>query len=171
MKDTYKFWKKIWDSKGNSESVDLLFLDGYDHLDANFNSKDIVDNIISSLDIPKGSKILEVATGCGFLAREFSNDYKFVGIDYSEPIIKKHKELFNHEVYVCESNNIMFEEDSFDFVFCYGLFQYLPNVDYALKTIQEICRVSKSGVFIGDLKNKKTRDTHFVFPKDLLVGS
>ena len=51
-------------------------------------------------------------------------------------------------------------------MFCYGLFQYLPDLTYANDTIKEMCRVSKNGVFIGDLKNKKTRDTHFVFPKE-----
>ena len=165
MKNSYDFWKKIWDSKGNSDSKDLLFLDGYDHLGVEFSSRDIVENIIKTLGISNGSSILEVGCGCGFLARELNSNFKFVGVDYSESIIEKHKELFDHEVYTCESNNLLFEDNTFDYVFCYGLFQYLPNNEYAKETISEMCRVSRHGVFIGDLKNLKTRETHFVFPK------
>ena len=112
-----------------------------------------------------GSSILEVACGCGFLAREFSENYQYVGIDYSESIVKKHKELFDHEIYVGESSSLQFENNSFDYVFCYGLFQYLPDINYAQQTIGEMFRVSRKGIFLGDLKNKKTRSTHFVFPR------
>ncbi len=167
--NNYQFWKSIWDSKGNSESTDLLFLDGYEHLGSDFSSAQITSQIIESLNIEKNSSILEVATGCGFLARELNENYRFVGVDYSEAIINKHKKLFNHEVYVCESNNLFFEDNSFDYVFCYGLFQYLPNTIYAEQTISEMHRISKKGIFLGDLKNKKTRDTHFVFPKKSLI--
>lgn len=166
MKNNFSFWKKIWNSKGNSDSEDLLFLDGYEHLGVDFSSKKITDNIVSTLSIPIGSKILEVGCGCGFLSREFSNDYDYVGIDYSDPIIKKHKSLFKHKVYTCDANELFFEDNSFDYVFCYGVFQYLPDLEYANKVVSEMLRVARSGVFIGDLKNKKTRETHFVFPKE-----
>jgi len=169
LSDNYKFWKNVWDAKGNSNSEDLLFLDGYDHLDAEFSSKKITNKIINNLKVEKGSSILEVACGCGFLARDLNDDYNFVGVDYSESIIKKHKELFDHEVYVCESNNLKFKADSFDYVFCYGLFQYLPDSDYAKQTIEEMSRVARKGVFIGDLKNIKTRETHFVMPKKQFI--
>ena len=64
------------------------------------------------------------------------------------------------------SNRLLFDDGSFEYVFCYGLFQYLPNEQYAISTILEMDRVSSKGILIGDLKNKKTRDTHFVFPKN-----
>ena len=168
-KDNYKFWKNIWDSKGNSDSEDLLFLDGYEHLDVEFNSKEITDHIIENLKIEDESSILEVGCGCGFLARELNDNYRFVGVDYSESIIQKHKQLFDHEVYICESNNLIFEDKSFDYVFCYGLFQYLPDNDYARQTLKEMERVSRKGIFVGDLKNEKTRDTHFVFPREQFI--
>ena len=167
MKKNYQFWKNIWDSKGNSNSTDLLFLDGYEHLGTDFSSKKIVDEIINHLQIEDGSSILEVACGCGFLSRELNENYKYVGVDYSEPIIQKHKSMFNHEVYVNQSNDLQFDDNSFDYVFCYGLFQYLPDDKYADETIKEMLRVSTKGVFIGDLKNKKTRDTHYVISKSI----
>lgn len=117
MKNNFNFWKNVWDSKGNSDSENLLFLDGYEHLGIDFSSKKITDDIISTLQIPIGSSILEVGCGCGFLSQEFSGKYNYVGIDYSDSIIKKHKSLFNHEVYTCNANNLFFEDKSFDYVF------------------------------------------------------
>ena len=160
----YKFWKEIWNSKGSSESTDLLFLDGYEHLDSDFSSKQIANEIIETLGIRKTNTVLEVACGCGFLSREFNDYCNYVGVDYSEAIIKKHKIMFNHEVFTCEANNLFFDDNSFDYVFCYGLFQYLPNLIYAEKTISELFRVSKKGIYLGDLKKTKTRDQHFVYP-------
>ena len=160
----YRFWKKVWNSKGESNSVDLLFLDGYEHLECNFSSQQIVQEISNSLKIKKTDRVLEVACGCGFLSREFQRLCIYVGVDYSKPIIEKHKKLFNHEVYVCESNKLFFDDNSFDHVLCYGLFQYLPNMEYAEQTIAEFDRVSKNGIYLGDLKKTRTRAQHFVYP-------
>jgi ubiquinone/menaquinone biosynthesis C-methylase UbiE len=158
------FWKNIWDSKGKSGSNDLLFLDGYEHLKIKFSSKEIVTQILGHLDATPPGTILEVGCGAGFLAREIQ-DFHYTGIDYSVPIIEKHKELFpHHNVMVSEASSLPFADDAFDHVFCYGLFQYLPDRHYADKTIQEMERVCKSGIFLGDLKSEKTRDTHFVYP-------
>tara|TARA_Y100001963_G_scaffold159287_1_gene262337 strand:- start:15936 stop:16520 length:585 start_codon:yes stop_codon:yes gene_type:complete len=163
------FWKNIWDTKGNSDSTDLLFLDGYEHLNIEFNSKELCDKIASLGEFQYGEKILEVGCGCGFLARELQVHYAYTGVDYSEPIINKHKELFpTHCITVADSNSLPFEDNSFDRVFCFGLFQYLPNEAHALQTIQEMQRVSRNTVFLGDLKESTTREEHFVFPKEKL---
>ena len=72
------FWKKIWDEKGRSDSTDLLYLCGWEHLGIPIDSKMIVDKIISKLDIKSGDSILEVGCGAGFLSREFKDfDYVF----------------------------------------------------------------------------------------------
>tara|TARA_A100001515_G_scaffold32182_1_gene25082 strand:+ start:393 stop:986 length:594 start_codon:yes stop_codon:yes gene_type:complete len=160
------FWKKIWDKKGLSESTDLLFLDGYEHLKIQFSSFEICKKIISLSDIKVGDSILEVGCGAGFLSREFQNDYNYVGVDYSSPIIDKHRQLFpKHEILVSNSNDLPFANEHFDFVFCFGLFQYLKDMDHAKQTISEMYRVSKNGIFLGDLKSEKTRKEHFVYPK------
>ena len=154
---TNNFWREIWDSKGRSDSNDLLFLDGYEHLTQRFDSKEISDRILQELNASAGDTILEVGCGAGFLARELQN-FKYIGVDYSGPIIEKHKELFpHHNVMVSEASSLPFADDAFDHVFCYGLFQYLPDRHYADKTIQEMERVCKGGIFLGDLKSEKTR--------------
>lgn len=168
MSDNHQFWKEIWDSKGNSDSTDLLFLDGYEHLGLDFDSSEICLKILNELEAKKGDSILEVGCGAGFLAREMQH-LDYLGVDYSSPIIEKHKKLFpGHSVLTSESSNLPFEDGSYDYVFCFGLFQYLPGYEYAEKTIQEMTRVSRKAVLLGDLKDKTTRETHYVFPKDVL---
>lgn len=163
------FWKNIWDAKGNSDSTDLLFLDGYEHLNIEFNSKSLCEKIVALSEFKYGEKILEVGCGCGFLARELQIHYAYTGVDYSESIINKHKELFpTHCVDVADSSSLPFEDNSFDRVFCFGLFQYLSDEESAVKTINEMQRVSRNTVFLGDLKESTTRQEHFVFPKEKL---
>lgn len=168
--NNYNFWKEVWDSKGNSDSSDLLFLDGYEHIGKKINSHLIVEEIIKILNIKDNDSILEVGCGCGFLSREFQKDYDYTGVDYSLAIINKHKNIFkSHKVYVSEANDLFFKDKTFDHVFCFGLFQYIPNLKYADTVIDEMMRVSSKSVFLGDLKFKKTRETHFVYPKDRLL--
>ena len=118
------FWKNIWDEKGNSVSEDLLYLCGWEHLNLDIDSKQIVNRIVDIMDIKKGDSVLEVACGAGFLSRNFQ-DFEYTGVDYSESLIKKHKNLFPiHDVLVAESHSLPFGSSSYDKVFCSGLFKY-----------------------------------------------
>lgn len=164
-----QFWKNIWDSKGESDSTDLLFLDGYDHLDISFNSKQICERIIELTHIQARSSILEVGCGAGFLSRDLQH-YRYSGVDYSQKLIDKHLHLFpSHNVSVSEASNLPFEDNLFDLVFCFGVFQYFPNKTYANESINEMYRVSKNMIFFGDLKARASRDTHFVYPLEELT--
>ena len=52
------FWKNIWNDKGESKSNDLLYLCGWEHLDVSIDSKQIVNNIITKMNIQKNDYIL-----------------------------------------------------------------------------------------------------------------
>ena len=161
------FWKQVWDSKGMSEESNLLFLDGYEHLEVSIDSKVICRAIAESVGILDGESILEVGCGAGFLARELSTDYNYLGIDYSAPIIEKHLKLFpSHNVWVSEANNIPFADDSVDYAFCFGVYQYLPDEEYAMKMVSEMKRVSRKGILMGDLKDLATRKQHLPCPRE-----
>lgn len=164
------FWKDIWDTKGASSSSDLFFLDGYDHMKTSFDAAVVCRRIADILHLHPANSILEVGCGCGLLAKEFHRCCNYMGVDYSSNIIKKHQELFSgHRVMVGQANDLPFEDSSFDFVFCFGVFQYLPNEGYASKAIGEMQRVAKRKIFLGDLKTQATRDTHFVYPQKSLL--
>jgi ubiquinone/menaquinone biosynthesis C-methylase UbiE len=163
-----QFWKDIWDSKGASDSADLLFLDGYDHLEIVFDSQKICDSIIELTNTNSGDSILEVGCGAGFLAKELQH-YNYVGVDYSQNLVNKHLSLFpTHNIITSEANRLPFKDNFFDLVFSFGVFQYFPDKTYADESINEMSRVSKNTVFLGDLKRKASRDTHFVYPVEEL---
>lgn len=169
MNNTYLFWKNIWDLKGSTDTKDLLYLDGYEHLDVHFDSSQIVEKIVKTCGIVHSDTVLEVGCGAGFLSREMQK-YQYTGIDYSETLIERHRELFpSHKVGVSEANNLPFEDSSFDVVFCFGVFQYFPSEEYAAKVISEMHRVSRRVIFIGDLKKSKTRSEHLVYPRKKFI--
>lgn len=153
----FKFWKSIWDKKGNSKEEDLLYLDGYEHLDYDFSSVDICSKIKEMINIEDEDKVLEVGCAAGFLSQNFKN---YVGVDYSLSLLKKNKSFFDKKVINCEADNLPFEIDSFDKSFVFGVFQYFPNLKYASKVIEEMKRVTKGGIFIGDIKRDSLQKKH-----------
>ena len=162
------FWKNIWDKKGKSNSTDILYLCGWEHLDIEIDSKQIVNTIIKEMNIQEDDSILDIGCSAGFLSRDFQK-YNYTGVDYSEPLIEKHKTLFpDHNVKVAEANSLPYESNSFNKVFCSGVFQYLPDEQYAFDVIDEMKRVAIDSIMLVDLKSKVTNDKHFVFSKDTL---
>ena len=130
--------------------------------------KQIVNTIIKEMNIQEDDSILDIGCSAGFLSRDFQK-YNYTGVDYSEPLIEKHKTLFpDHNVKVAEANSLPYESNSFNKVFCSGVFQYLPDEQYAFDVIDEMKRVAIDSIMLVDLKSKVTNDKHFVFSKDTL---
>jgi ubiquinone/menaquinone biosynthesis C-methylase UbiE len=163
------FWKDVWDNKGNSNSEDFLYLDGYDHLKIEINSKIIHKKIVDILGIKKEDYILEVGCGAGFLSKEFENVY--TGVDFSESIVNKNRKLTRKNSFVCEANKLFFPDNSFDYSFCFGLIQYLPDKNYFEQVINEMKRVSKKGIFLGDIKNNSQNEKHFICQKEYFLNN
>ena len=166
--NTFKFWKDIWDKKGNSENEDLLYLNGYEHLDYEFNSQELVSKISSILNIQKNHTILEVGCGTGFLTRHF--DCNYIGIDYSKPLAKRNKNYTGRKIFCCEANNLPFPNKYFDKIFSFGVIQYFPDIMYLEQSISEMKRVTKYDILIGDLRCKSPRNTHLLIPKDYFIN-
>jgi len=165
------FWKNVWDSKGLSESEDLLFLDGYEHLGIDFNSASLHDGIVNCLGCNSGDSILEVGCGAGFLSREFSSEYNYVGCDYSQSLVDKHRRMFpKHVIHCAEASKLPFSDNEFDYSFCFGVYQYLPDDKYADHMIKEMKRVARRGILLGDLKEGATREEHLPCPKERLMN-
>tara|TARA_B100000161_G_scaffold25476_1_gene15002 strand:- start:5979 stop:6557 length:579 start_codon:yes stop_codon:yes gene_type:complete len=159
-------WKKVWINNGSKNSSDLKVLNGHDK--TSINSEYVVQNITELFDIISDTKVLEVGCGAGMLAQHFKCSY--VGVDYSHTLIDKHKKILGNEVYVCEANELIFEDCEFDFCFSYSIFQYFPNYDYMKQTISEMIRVSKRGVFIGDIPLDSHEENHLLFNKNDFDG-
>lgn len=114
--------------------------------------------------------MLEVGCGAGALAQYMECDY--VGRDFSRPLLKKHMEFFQHSVLYGEANDIPFKDKYFDKAFSWGVFLYFESMDYAQQAVKEICRVTKSGILIGELPMVSHDEKHLLYTKkgDLFDG-
>ncbi len=166
--ENYIFWKDIWDRKGREDTDNLLYLDGYEHLNIEFDSKEICKKISNIISLEDSDYVLEVGCGAGFLSRDFGGIYE--GIDYSQSLIEKNRQYHKKNVFVCEANKIFYPDKSFDKVFCFGLFQYFPTKKYAFNALEEMKRVARKCVFLGDLKTFGL-DKHQKYCKDDFPGA
>ncbi len=152
-------WHEVWERKGSLETEDLKELNGYEEttIDPNF----VANQITKILDIQPTDKILEVGCGAGMLAKYLDCDY--VGVDYSQSLVKKHIKLLCNSVIHGSADNLIFKDKSFDKAFSYSVFHYFPNFQYAQTVIEEMSRVSKTSIFIGDLPIQSHRSEHLLF--------
>lgn len=157
------YWKEVWERKGRGKTDDLTELDGYE--DTTADVKKIAENIIKELDIKETDAVLEVACGAGGLA-QYIKCKKYVGVDYSTTLVQRHIEILNNSVLHGEANDLIFKDNTFDKVFCFGAFHYFPNMEYADQAISELKRVAKKAIFIGDLPTASHRDTHLLYTKE-----
>jgi len=156
-----KYWKNVWETKGNLLMTDLNIIDGYDNIPVS--PEEIAKLIIKDMNIKSTDKVLDVGCGAGGTAQLMADLCFYVGIDYSPAMINKHLELFNHQVMVSEANDIPFKDKYFDKTFCFSCFQYFPSKYYAFQTLQEMQRVARE-VYVYDLPiGKSHRPEHLTF--------
>ena len=161
-------WKEVWDRKGNSDTCNLRWLNGYEATQAD--GKSIVKAIVEALDISMHYRVLEIGCGAGYLAQFVAECCRYSGVDRSKPLVQKHRKILGTDVCVAEANNIPFSDKSFDRVFCHGVFHYFPDYEYAQQVVLEMSRVSSGPIFISDLPLKSSRNSHLLFHPRMFAG-
>jgi ubiquinone/menaquinone biosynthesis C-methylase UbiE len=160
-------WKDVWLHKGRESTTNLKQLNGYESTE--IDSKYVVESIKLSLDIHDDTtSVLEVGCGAGQLAVHFNQEYH--GIDFSETLIEKFKDIVGGNAQVANADNIPFDDKSVDCVFAFSVFHYFPDREYVNRVISEMTRVAKRGVFIGDLPLTSHDSNHQLFTKDDFIG-
>lgn len=161
-------WKQIWTRKGRAEGgiEDLLAFDGYERTQVDM--EEVAAEISRRLDIQKEDKVLEVGCGAGALAQYLDCDY--TGIDYSPTLVRRHIELLHNPVLVGEAANLPFKAKTFDKVICYGVFLYFDDKEYAQRAAEELLRVAKKSVLIGELPIRSHRTEHLLFAPEEFEG-
>lgn len=104
-------------------------------------------------DYLKGSKfdkLLDVGCGTAFLIDLLSKDHdaNFYGLDLSDKMIDiaRSKKIKNAEFVVGKSNELPYDNDTFDIVVCSQSFHHYPYQD---KAVEEVYRVlKKDGIYI-----------------------
>jgi 2-polyprenyl-3-methyl-5-hydroxy-6-metoxy-1,4-benzoquinol methylase len=113
--------------------------------------------LISRLELPKGSKCLELGCGGGQNAIEYANKGLEVhGIDSSEELLKTAQELALKESNLSFSNvdlnqKMPFENETFDLVVVVGTLQYLMEPSTCIKDVARILK--PGGYFIVCQRN------------------
>ena len=133
-------------SKGkvlNSKEGYNLYSSTYEKNTAYLNSfeKNIVLEFMGNLT---GKKALDLGCGTGRLVKDLINSgAEVVGIDISDEMIKIMKNKFPKvKSLVADSENLLFDDSSFDFVIASFFIVHLKNLT---KTFDEIYRVLKDG--------------------------
>ena len=149
-------WEDIWNKKGLENTDSLTRMAG---MDLHYNDSDLmdvkqIDMIINVCNIDKNDKILDVGCGPGRLGSVFvSKGYNYYGLDKSETLVSKFNTNCGKVVSSkMQHNNIEFNDKTFDVAFFYSVAQYLEDNDDFNNFINEIKRVTKRVIFMGDLE-------------------
>lgn len=107
--------------------------------------------IINSLELAPGCKVLDLGTGTGYVAFEIAKRYKLVqviGLDIVEKTLEKNVEkakeehLSNIKFMSYDGMNFPFDSNTFDIVVSRYALHHFPNIE---KTFTEISRILKPG--------------------------
>ena len=66
--------------------------------------------------------------------------------------------------------NLPFKAKTFDKVICYGVFLYFDDKEYAQRAAEELLRVAKKSVLIGELPIRSHRTEHLLFAPEEFEG-
>lgn len=117
--------------------------------------------LIKKLGLKPGDKVLDVGCGSGhFLTRlEKHLGIKGVGIDISPKSIKlaKRWQKENLEFRVSKAEKLPFEDESFDYVFCFDVLEHIKEQRQALREMARVLK--KDGWLLLYTMNKKRRFT------------
>ena len=102
--------------------------------------------------------------GRGGLAQYMNCEY--IGIDFSATLVKRCMEFYQKSAVLSEADDIPFKNNYFDKCFSWGVFLYFPDWEYTKRVISEIKRVTKQGVFIGELPKKSHDKKHQLYVEE-----
>jgi ubiquinone/menaquinone biosynthesis C-methylase UbiE len=150
-------WNEIWDIKAEAaiDSSNHDIINGFAHCDNKIDSKKIFEHLLEKNNIKKHESILEFGCGSGRIGQYFiNNDYNYTGLDRSENMVNTFKNLLNvKNIYQINDLSLPFESNSFDVIICYSVIQYLSNLDEFTFLLNEMIRVSKRIIYIGDIES------------------
>jgi len=115
-----------------------IFVDGF-HL----------SKIVEQSGVKKNHRVLDIATGSGFLALEFAEKGNFVvGCDITREMLtyaRKKQKMFgldDLDLLLSDVESLPFPDQAFDIVSCRFAFHHFPNPEKALREMKRVCRES-----------------------------
>lgn len=160
-------WQEIWEKKGLLPTQDLLVLNGGEH--TSIHPPRLGQLIKEHLEFSAPDSVLEIGCGAGVIAQYLGPHY--VGVDYSQSLVKKHIALLQNSVLHAHAHDLPFKDKSFDKVFAHSVFHYFSDHDYARLVLAEMKRVARSLIFVGDLPVQSHRpQEHLLYSPSFFAG-
>jgi ubiquinone/menaquinone biosynthesis C-methylase UbiE len=103
-----------------------------------------INFIRENINLLKNSTLLDVGCGNGFFTYHLAKFYDVTGLDFSKRMLKinPHRKLVHGDV-----ENLPFDNNSFDVVFCSDLLHHLKTPE---KAVKEMKRVAKKYIIISE---------------------
>jgi ubiquinone/menaquinone biosynthesis C-methylase UbiE len=140
-------WREVWEAKG---VPDGLSLDHYDGFESTAVVPDrVAQALAGAVGLGRTESVLEVGCGAGMLAAELSCPY--IGVDYSASLLRRHAQLVGSLLSRGEAARLPFADGAVDVVFAFSVFHYFPGLAYAHQALDEMVRVARRAVYVGDL--------------------
>lgn len=150
------YWKEIYASSG-------LYGEIYR------NRHNAVLDLVDSLDLPPGTRVLEIGCGAGLMSIALARrGFHVYAIDSVETMIEQARKLARESgftgilsVDIGDAYSLTFEDESFDLVIAVGVIPWLDRPDLA---IQQMARVTMPAGYVIVTVNNWARLTNFLDP-------
>jgi len=117
---------------------------------------DIINDIA-----PKDAKILEIGIGTGLSLPLYRNDLNITGIDISDKMLEKAKELATEknlndrvQLQVMDAADLEFEENSFDYIVAMYVASVVPDVNQFLEELTRVARPNAKIIFVNHFSSE-----------------
>lgn len=97
--------------------------------------------------VKTGQKILDAGCGNGRLYQLFKNkNLEYLGIDNSEALISEAQNKYKFGNFrIVDLQNLDFEKESFDIIFCIAAFQHIPSKEFRQQVLRDFNHILKPG--------------------------
>ncbi len=142
------YWSEVAKRISNREGVNVIA--GDDEPFYRYKKKRFL-KLLKSVDF-KGKTVLELGSGPGGNLQEVwqESPSKLVGVDISDEMIKLSKKHLSNDIELVKIDGTVlpFKDNEFDLVFTATVLQHNTDEEMLKKIIAEICRVSKTKVYL-----------------------
>jgi ubiquinone/menaquinone biosynthesis C-methylase UbiE len=143
-------WKSVWDRKASTYSGDQFDLSGFENA-RELDTEVAAGNLCHLMGAKPGDSILEIGCAGGLL-------------------VKKTIELNSFSAVCCGADNIIFKDESFDYVFAFSVFHYFPDFEYARRAISEMKRVARKAICVSDVPVTSHDSSHLIYTVEFFAG-
>jgi phosphatidylethanolamine/phosphatidyl-N-methylethanolamine N-methyltransferase len=119
-----------------------------------------IEQVIQSLKIPPGARVLEVGVGTGLSFSAYPIHCQVTGIDLAPEMLEQAQDKIDQngwrhlQVMEMDALNLKFADNTFDYVMAFHVVSVVPN---AARLMQEILRVSKPGGAVVIINHFRSR--------------